>query len=106
MKVGLVIERFDPVRGGAEHWTWQFARALVRRGHDVSVLAFDFHPRTSEDGVTADKIAMPQSRLERAEALGEALAKHRYDIVHDMGVGWTADVIQPHAGSTIALWEH
>jgi UDP-glucose:(heptosyl)LPS alpha-1,3-glucosyltransferase len=29
-----------------------------------------------------------------------------FDVVHDMGIGWAADVIMPHAGSTKAVWEH
>ena len=34
------------------------------------------------------------------------LPKLGLDVVHDNGIGWQADIIQPHAGSTIALWEH
>ncbi|HEV3410517.1 MAG TPA: glycosyltransferase family 4 protein, partial [Chthoniobacterales bacterium] len=30
----------------------------------------------------------------------------QFDIVHDNGIGWEADVIHPHPGSTKALWEH
>ncbi len=29
MRIGLVIPSFDPRRGGAEQWTWQFARLLA-----------------------------------------------------------------------------
>jgi len=49
---------------------------------------------------------MPRSRLGRAEAIATALPALDLDIVHDMGVGWSADIIHPHSGSTIALWEH
>jgi UDP-glucose:(heptosyl)LPS alpha-1,3-glucosyltransferase len=106
MKIGLVIERFDPVRGGAEHWTWQFARSLARRGHEVHVVAFGFHDAVANDGIIAHRLEMPQSRLDRAAAIAIELPAMKFDIVHDMGIGWSADIIQPHAGSTKALWEH
>ena len=106
MKIGLVIEQFDPARGGAEHWTWQFARALARRGHEVHIVAFEFHDDIANDDVITHQLAMPESRLDRAAAIAAELPALDFDIVHDMGVGWSADIIQPHAGSTKALWEH
>ena len=106
MKIGLVIERFDPEHGGAEHWTWQFARSLVRRGHEVHVVAFRFHDALASDGIISHQLEMPKSRLERAEVIAAKLPAMGFELVHDMGVGWVADVIQPHAGSTKALWEH
>lgn len=106
MKIGLVLERFDPARGGLEHWTWQFARCLAGRGHEVHVVAFDFHAGAARDGIIAHRLEMPRSRLDRAAALAAQVPAMRFDVVHDMGVGWSADIIQPHAGSTKALWEH
>lgn len=106
MKIGLVLERFDPARGGLEHWTWQFARCLVRRGQEVHVIAFEFHPDVADDGIIAHRLEMPHSRLDRAAVLAAQLPAMGFDIVHDMGIGWAADIIQPHAGSTKALWEH
>ena len=106
MKIGLVLERFDPRRGGLEHWTWQFARSLVKRGHEVHVVAFEFNPEIDISGIVADVIGeMPRSRIERAEMLAAKLPAYGFDVVHDMGIGWHADLIHPHAGSTIALWE-
>ncbi|HJT80467.1 MAG TPA: glycosyltransferase family 4 protein [Chthoniobacterales bacterium] len=106
MKIGLILERFDPTRGGLENWSWQFARSLVARGHEVHVVAFDFYPETANDGIIAHRLEMPKSRIHRAEAIAAALPSLNFDVVHDMGIGWAADVIQPHAGSTKALWEH
>ena len=106
MKIGLVIEQFDPARGGAEHWTWQFARSLARRGHEVHVVAFRFHEAVANDGIFPHRLEMPESRLDRAGAIAAELPAMKFDIVHDMGVGWSADIIEPHAGSTKALWEH
>ena len=106
MRIGLVLERFDPARGGLEHWTWQFAHCLAGRGHEVHVVAFAFHAGTPNEPVIPHQLDMPESRLDRAAVLAAALPAIALDIVHDMGVGWAADVIQPHAGSTRALWEH
>lgn len=106
MKIGLVIERFDPARGGAEYWTWQFARSLGRRGLEVHVVAFGFHDAIANDDVIAHRLEMPESRLDRAAAIAAELPPLKFDIAHDMGVGWSADIIQPHGGSTKALWEH
>jgi UDP-glucose:(heptosyl)LPS alpha-1,3-glucosyltransferase len=106
LKIGLVLEEFDPARGGLEHWTWQFARSLVKRGHEVHVVAFDFHKDAAGHGIVAHRVAKPESRLERAAAMSRELPQMGFDIVHDMGIGWAADVIHPHGGSTKALWEH
>ena len=107
MKIALVVEKFDPARGGAEHWTWQFARCLVRRGEEVNVIAFGFHDAVEKDGVVAHDLGeMPRSRLDRAAQIAAKLRTLKFDIVHDMGIGWAADIVEPHAGSTKALWEH
>ena len=106
MKIGLVLEHFDPARGGLEHWTWQFAHDLLKRGHEVHVVAFDFHAETEPAGFVVHPLgAMPRSRLDRAEVIAQHLSNLRFDIVHDMGVGWQAEIIHPHGGSTAALWE-
>jgi UDP-glucose:(heptosyl)LPS alpha-1,3-glucosyltransferase len=106
LKIGLVLERFDPARGGLEHWTHQFAVELVSRGHEVHVVAFEFHPGAREDGIIPHELEMPRSRIERGEAIAAHLPSLGLDVVHDMGIGWHADVIHPHGGSTTALWEH
>jgi UDP-glucose:(heptosyl)LPS alpha-1,3-glucosyltransferase len=107
VKIALVLEKFDPVRGGAEHWTWQFARSLVRRGHEVHVVAFEFHEAVAKDGIVPLQLGeMPRSRLDRAALIAAKLETLNFDIVHDMGIGWAADIVEPHAGSTKALWEH
>ena len=106
MKIGLVLERFDPERGGLENWTWQFARRLAGRGHEVHVVAFEFYSGAANDHIMAHRLEMPQSRLDRAELLATQVPAMGFDLVHDMGIGWAADIIHPHAGSTKALWEH
>ena len=106
MKIALILERFNPDRGGLEHWTWQFARRLVARKHEVHVVAFEFHPDAGSFGIVAHQLAMPRSRIERAEAIAAFLPDLGLDVIHDMGIGWHADVIHPHGGSIKAAWEH
>lgn len=106
MKIGLVLESFDPHRGGLEQWTWQFAHALLARGHEVHVVAFEFPQAVERGGMELHRLEMPRSRLDRAEAIAARLPGFGFDLIHDMGVGWHADIIHPHGGSTRALWEH
>ena len=42
MKVGLVVERFDPLRGGLEQWTYRLAEKLAARGHEIHVVSREF----------------------------------------------------------------
>ena len=42
MRIALVILHADPARGGAERYTIDLAEALVKAGHDVSLLATTF----------------------------------------------------------------
>lgn len=104
MKVALILEKFDPHKGGLEHWTWQFAHGLVRRGHEVHVVAFE--GLGQESGITLHRLERPRSRLERAAAFDAFLEGQDFGIIHDMGAGWHADILHPHGGSTVALWEH
>ena len=39
MRIGLVLDCFDPLRGGLEQWTYQFTKGLVERGHRVHLVA-------------------------------------------------------------------
>jgi hypothetical protein len=39
MKIALILDRFDPLRGGLEHWAWQWSNWLLDRGHEVAVVA-------------------------------------------------------------------
>ena len=42
VRIGLVIDRLDPARGGAEAYLLGLARFLVSRGHEVHHLAQRF----------------------------------------------------------------
>ncbi|HSI11046.1 MAG TPA: glycosyltransferase family 4 protein [Chthoniobacter sp.] len=106
MKIGLVLEKFDPQMGGLEHWTWQFAQQLLARGHETHVISFEANPAAAQSGLVLHRLEMPRSRLDRAGVLERHLRTLALDIIHDMGCGWYADIFHPHGGSTVALWEH
>jgi len=101
----LVIESFDPRRGGAEHWTCQFARELARAKHEVHVIARTFAPGHGED-VTVHLCGHGRNRLEFGAAAEEVLRRVPLDVVHDMGAGWRCDVLQLHGGSRRASFDH
>ena len=42
MKIGLVVERFDPFRGGLEQWTYRLIEKLADRGHEIHVVSREF----------------------------------------------------------------
>lgn len=99
MKIGLVIEHFDPRRGGVEQWTAQFAAALAARGHEVHVAAASFSAGTAAMPIVAHRVGEFRSRVGFARAAEEMLRTLELDVVHDTGCGWHCDVFQPHGGS-------
>jgi UDP-glucose:(heptosyl)LPS alpha-1,3-glucosyltransferase len=101
MKIALVLEHFDPQRGGLEYWAWQLADALSFRGHDLTVVAFE-PAAASNTRIQVRLLPWCESRLARARAVEEALPEIHVDIVHDLGVGWSADVLQPQMGCRLA----
>lgn len=107
MKIALVLESFDPNRGGLEQWTWQFAQALGAHGCAVEVVCFSSEPRADFPGLKIHLVRAPEkSRITRAAALEQSLRELGADVIHDMGCGWHADIFHPHGGSTIAWREY
>jgi UDP-glucose:(heptosyl)LPS alpha-1,3-glucosyltransferase len=103
MRVGLVVEHFDPRRGGLEHWAWQFAQNMVARGHELHVLARSFSDFRHMNRIHGHKVPNLGSRVAYAAAIEARLADLNLDVIHDTGAGWRCDVFQPHFGSRTAL---
>lgn len=103
MRVGLVLEQFDPPRGGLERWSWRFAWELLRRGHEVHVVASRFSEQTRDMPIVAHRIDGAGSRLAFAQAAQAELFRLAPDVIHDMGCGWYCDVFHPHGGSWASL---
>ncbi len=105
MKVGLVLQQFDPPRGGLEQWTSRFAQQLIERGHEVHVVAERFGEETRTMSMVAHQVPRAPTRIAFAQSAQEALLSFGPDVIHDMGAGWFCDVFQPHVGSWKSMIE-
>ena len=105
MKIALVLEHFDPRRGGLEQWSSGFAAELLRRGHAVHVVAARFGPQLPELPFVLHELAGAHSRLAFAAAAEACLRTLPVDVIHDTGSGWYCNVLQPHFGSRAAVME-
>ena len=103
MRVGLVVEHFDPRRGGLEAWSWQFVQTMLARGHEFHVLARSFADFSPLPALHCHAVPGLHSRIGYAKTLESRLADLELDVVHDTGAGWCCDVFQPHFGSRAAL---
>ena len=105
MKIGLVLERFEPGRGGLEQWCWQFASGMLARGHQVHALAGEFSATVRRLPIVVHQLRATRSRLDFGRAAEETARGLDLDVVHDTGAGWHCDVFQPHGGSRAAAIE-
>ncbi|MBN1591286.1 MAG: glycosyltransferase family 4 protein [Pirellulales bacterium] len=105
MRIGLVIEHFNPERGGAEQWTYQFTERLLAGGHEVHVVAGVFSESTRSMPIVRHLLPNTRRRLGFAVAAERKLRSLSLDVIHDMGSGWYCDVFESHDGSRFAQWE-
>jgi len=107
MKIALVIERFEPRRGGRERSTEQIARGLAARGHEVTVLC----QRGREcEGVAVEPLAtMGLGRAAKLRSFVQAVQRRTgggaFDVVHAMLPVPGANVYQPRGGTVPAQQE-
>ena len=99
MRIGLVLEQFDPARGGREQWTWWFTQRLLELGHEVHVVARSCSATACRLPIVYHPIQCDPSPIVFAGAVRAVLEPLALDIVHDMGMGWYCDVFHPHGGS-------
>jgi UDP-glucose:(heptosyl)LPS alpha-1,3-glucosyltransferase len=105
MEIAIAIDYFDPDRGGAEQWTYQFVKSLLRKGHHVHVVAQAFSEDTLKLPLVPHVLGRIRSRMHRAAAAEACLRSLPVDIIHDMGMGWYCDVFESHDGSRLAQWQ-
>ncbi|MBI2824923.1 MAG: glycosyltransferase family 4 protein [Planctomycetia bacterium] len=105
MRVGIVIRRFDPARGGAERWTCQLAEHAAVAGHEVHVVAQTLGAGLRRMPIVLHVAPRSRSPLAFAAAAEESLRPLDLDVVHDMGCGWHFDILQPHFGAWRAQLE-
>ncbi len=101
MRIGLVIERMEPWRGGAETSTAQFAAELTGRGHEVAL--FTASRGVIGPGVRVHTVPLPRTRARRANgfarAIAAALEDSPCDVVHSMTALYGGDVFMPRSGT-------
>lgn len=101
LRIGLVIDRLDPARGGAEAYLVALARFLAGNGHRVEHLASRFGPGV--DAGTLRTVTLPPlPRFLRDAAFDRAAARLAVDLGLDVTLGVrhtpSTHVFQPHGG--------
>lgn len=103
MRIAIVAEHYDPLGGGAERSIDQIARELVRRGHDVTILA-GYGPDTPfppQPTVLFCPTGKPRGgwRLMRfASWVARKLNGRDYDTSLSITTAAAAHVVQPRSG--------
>ena len=87
-------------------WTDRHARYLIRQGFDVHLVAREF--QNPPEGATCHPVSVRRGvglRLRWGAAIEKFVNREKFDIVHDMGEGWTSDLFMPHHGTRVAGFE-
>ncbi len=106
MKVAIVIEKYNPLRGGAERSTMEMAEALTCQGCDVSIIAGKVENAEETTGkvrlIDLDVIA-PRNVWFRLfdQAVAKYVSAEKFDIVHSITPVTALDLYQPRGGSQL-----
>jgi len=101
MKVAIVIEHFNPRRGGAETYTAGLVDRLAADGHEVHILAQDWTTepaRTTMVRVPVKGVTAAGQALSFATDASELAAEGQFDVVHSMARIMRLSVFHPHGG--------
>lgn len=106
MHIALVIEKFDPLSGGAERSTAQIAAHLLSRGHRVTVLCGEAWNRPSDPGLTVQTAPTGKARgvvrlLAFRKWARSRLASGDFDVSLSITTSVPATVLQPRAGLVV-----
>ena len=102
LRIALVIDKYDPARGGAEGYVRGLARGLADHGHNVSVLARDVAPEP--DGrIAVISISAPTHPkwlrlLGFIRGVERIVAERDFDVVHGVGYNTGVTFLNPHSG--------
>jgi UDP-glucose:(heptosyl)LPS alpha-1,3-glucosyltransferase len=105
LKIALVIDRFDPRRGGGEGYVVTLARALAKRGHQVHVFTQGWVG--GEEGIAFHRLSIV-SYPRWTKILSLALSAHwairtdHFDVVQGFGGAPYVDVHRPGGGVELA----
>ncbi|MBN2492727.1 MAG: glycosyltransferase family 4 protein [Planctomycetes bacterium] len=100
-RIGLVIDRLDPLKGGAEAYLVRLARFLAGRGHEPHFLACHFAPGVDGGQTHAVRLPpLPRALRDIAFDRGAARLAVRLGLDVTLGVRHTPStaVFQPHGG--------
>ncbi|MFO0972231.1 MAG: glycosyltransferase family 4 protein [Phycisphaerae bacterium] len=101
MRVGLVIERIETWRGGAETSTLEYAHLLAQRGVEVSILTSSRCPSPPDLRVVPIAVGATPRPLRTVRFIRKATAvarRERLDLVHAITPMPRADLYQPRGG--------
>jgi len=99
MKLALVLDHFDPARGGLERYATDWANWLVTRGHEVHVVARDGCAGAAE-GIVLHRVGGAELDVsERAKRTAASASALKPDVLHDFGAGLGGDIFQPLGGA-------
>jgi UDP-glucose:(heptosyl)LPS alpha-1,3-glucosyltransferase len=105
MRIGIVIERFDPSAGGAERSTAQIAAELTGRGHNVTILAGSSPVAPLHQGVNVQEM-LPGGRFKTTAHVKQfetwvrkILGSGKFDTSLSVTTNAPASVLQPRGGT-------
>jgi UDP-glucose:(heptosyl)LPS alpha-1,3-glucosyltransferase len=107
MRIAVTIERLDVRRGGAEVATARLIEQLVRRGHEVHLLAREIRHDDIPTGVHTHMFPIRRPTIALrvlgfADAVARHLAQSDYDLSLASGPGLAEDVVWAHKGAHAA----
>lgn len=100
LRIAFVLDRYDAVGGGAQRWTHDHAVRLLAEGNNVHIYARAIKgaPANARTHLVELGSIGGSRRLRFAAAVEKMIDREKFDIVHDMGDGWRANVMMPHHG--------
>jgi len=99
MEIALILDRFDPLHGGLEHWTFQLASWLNQQRHRVHIVVGECVPDMAQHDFILHPLGSQKKREVFASEVERYVRQLQVDIVHDLGSGWYFDILQPQFGS-------
>jgi UDP-glucose:(heptosyl)LPS alpha-1,3-glucosyltransferase len=102
MKIGIQIERFDPMAGGAEGYADQLVKGLLARGHEVHLFAraaTSFPAGAEFHAVPVHGLLSWQRDRCYVRNADMLAASAGLDVLLSMGRTLAMDVLQPHGGT-------
>jgi UDP-glucose:(heptosyl)LPS alpha-1,3-glucosyltransferase len=107
LRIALVIDRFDPGRGGGEGYAVSLARGLTQRGNEVHVFAQSWSEGI--EGVRLRRLpVLSYPRGAKAVSLAASalrvVSRSEFHVVQGFGGAPGVDVHRPGGGAELAWW--